>query len=120
MEIAAFDFFEFGDIIHTHLKIEPTDPIDSNFEAVGFESQYFLVNMGAMVVFYIIYLLCLIIAPFIRMCRKSCRCCKRTSQRLDDSIYWHALITLMNESYMIIVVCVLINIKIFSWDSLGL
>ena len=38
MEIAAFDFFDFGDLIHEHFAIDPTDPIDSNFEAVGFES----------------------------------------------------------------------------------
>ena len=45
---------------------------------------------------------------------------KRTSSKLDKAVYWSTLITLMNESYMIIVVCVLINIKIFSWENLGL
>lgn len=38
MEIAAFDFFDFTDIIHDLFQIEPTEPIDNNFEAVGFES----------------------------------------------------------------------------------
>ncbi len=28
MEIAAFDFYDFGDIIHEHMQIEPTDPLD--------------------------------------------------------------------------------------------
>ena len=45
---------------------------------------------------------------------------KNTSRKVDNAVYWHTLITLMNESYMIIVVCVLINIQIFSWDNLGL
>ena len=120
MEIAAFDFYDFGDIIYDKMNIEPTDPIDSNFESVGFESQYFLVNMGTMVIFYLIYLFFFILAPIIRLLRKSCRCMKRCSKRLDRSIYWGSLITLMNESYMIIIVCALINIKIFSMDSTGL
>ena len=45
---------------------------------------------------------------------------KRTSYKLDKALYWGSLITLMNETYMIIVVCVLINIKIFSMENLGL
>ena len=45
---------------------------------------------------------------------------ERTSTKLSESIFWSTLVTLMNESYMIIVVCVLINIQILSWDSLGL
>ena len=45
---------------------------------------------------------------------------KRASFKLDNTIYWGMLITLMNESYMIIVVCVLLNIKIFSMENLGL
>ena len=31
MKIAAFDFYDLGDIIHTHFKIEPTEPINGNF-----------------------------------------------------------------------------------------
>ena len=45
---------------------------------------------------------------------------KNTSRKIDNAIYWNTLITLLNESYMIIVVCVLINIQIFSWNNMGL
>ena len=38
MSIAAFDFYDFTDIIHELFSIEPTDPIDKNFESIGFES----------------------------------------------------------------------------------
>ena len=44
----------------------------------------------------------------------------RRSKNLDKSIYWGSLITLMNESYIIIVVCVFLNIKIFSMENSGL
>lgn len=65
MEIAAFDFYDFTDIILDLFEIEATDPIDNNFEAVGFESQYFLINMGTMVIFCMIYVMCLLVAPFL-------------------------------------------------------
>ena len=38
MEIAAFDFYDFGDIIHENLQIEPTDALNNSFEQIGFES----------------------------------------------------------------------------------
>ena len=76
--------------------------------------------MGTMFIFYMIYLFCLILTPCLQACRSTCRCMARTSTKLSESIFWSTLVTLMNESYMIIVVCVLINIQILSWDSLGL
>ena len=79
MEIAAFDFYDFGDIIHEHFEIEETDPIDANFESVGFESQYFLVNMGTMAVFYLIYIALVFASPFLGACRSRCKCAKRAS-----------------------------------------
>lgn len=38
MEIAAFDFYDFSDIVHDLFQIEETEAIDANFEAIGFES----------------------------------------------------------------------------------
>ena len=68
MEIAAFDFYDFGDIIHTLFGIVPTDAYNSKFESVGFESQYFMVNVGTMVVFYLIYTTALIVSNAMHPC----------------------------------------------------
>ena len=38
MEIASFDFYDFGDIIHENFKIEETEPVSDGFEEIGFES----------------------------------------------------------------------------------
>jgi hypothetical protein len=76
--------------------------------------------MGTLALFYAIFILCLLIAPLLRLCRNTCRCCKNLSKNVDGGIYWGALITLMNESYMIIIVCVLINMNVLSTESPGL
>lgn len=39
---------------------------------------------------------------------------------MNRKVYWVELITLMNESYMVIVVCLFVNLAIFSMDSPGL
>ena len=80
-----------------------------------------MVNLGTMFVFYLIYItIALFIAPSLFCCRTKSKRVKKCSKKLNKSIYWGTLITLINESYIIFVVCVLINIQIFSMDSLGL
>ena len=120
MEIASFDFFDFSDIVHQSFSIEVTGAINDNFEQIGFESEYFLVNMGTMMVFYFIYITCFIVSPIIRKMRGLCTCCNNISNSLDSLLYWRVLITLINETYMIIIVCLLLNIQAFSVESIGL
>ena len=121
MEIAAFDFYDFGDIIHELFKILPTNPIDANFDSIGFESQYFMVNIGTMIVFYLIYTLALVLSVSLHRCatkeHKRVRSCSRG---LDRRIYWGTAITLMTETYQIVTVCVLINMKILNFDTVGM
>lgn len=121
MSIAAFDFYDFTDAVHMLFEVEPTDPIDSHFEAIGFESQYLLVNMGSLFIGYIFYAMMLFfITPTARCCKKKCNCCVKFSKKTRRDTYWGSLLTLLNESYVILTVCVLINIRIFSLESRGL
>ena len=101
--------------------MEPTDPVNPKFEAVGFESQYFLVNMGTMAVFYGIYIINLIVAIVVSPCKKTKRSGKlrRFAKRMDKKVYWGSLITLVNETFVIILIAVIINLKIFNYDTPG-
>lgn len=79
-----------------------------------------MVNMGSMLVFYFIYIVLLIVSPLLAKCRNCCRCIKKLSKTLDRTVYWTQLITLMNETYMIIAVCALLNLRALSFLSPGL
>ena len=46
MDIAAFDFLDSIDPMSKILELEETGPINNNFEGLGFETLYFLNNMG--------------------------------------------------------------------------
>ena len=106
MAIAAFDFYDFSEALHEIFMIPPTEPISSNFETIGFESSYFLVNMGTMLLFYIFYLVLLaVILPLLSISKS----CQKKRKKLSKKLKWNSLITLMNESYQIVVVCLLIN-----------
>ena len=119
MSIAAFDFYDFTDIIHDNFGIEPTEPLDANFEALGFESQYFLVNMGSMAAFYLFFFTLVFVSLVLTMCCGRCRRVEKVRKRLNRNVYWGHLITLMNESYSILIVCVLINIQTISFETTG-
>ena len=60
-KVAAFDFYDTGDMINDTLKLLPTEPLNINFEELGFESRYLLNNMGTMIFMFIIYPMLMII-----------------------------------------------------------
>ena len=120
MSIAAFDFFELDGIIHELFGIESTEPVDNSFNSVGLESQYFMVNLGTMTLFFLVYLALIALSPILACCGRYSLYWKRKSDRLNKRLFWDSFLTLMNETYMIVIVSVLLNIKIFSTESKGL
>ena len=54
-KIAAFDFYDTGDMVHQTLDLVPTEPLNGNFEELGFESRYLLNNMGTIIFMFLIY-----------------------------------------------------------------
>ena len=120
MEIAAFDFYEFDDFILENFALEPLDPIDANFEAVGFQSQYVLINMGSMLIFYLLYLIFFIVVPQLTICESKCGlCCQKLIRYLQRATFWGPLITLTFESFVIIAICILLNMRILSYETTG-
>ena len=57
MRIAAFDIVEIGGFLDNVLSLEPTQPLNENFEAVGFESIYLLNNMGTVAFLFFFWIL---------------------------------------------------------------
>ena len=71
MQIAAFDIIEISEPLDKLLDLEPTDPINENFEAVGFESVYLLNNMGTLAIAYLIWTVTAIITLVLKLCIES-------------------------------------------------
>jgi len=57
MTIAAFEVFDTKPYLDRLLRLEPTDPINSNFESIGLESIYLLHNMGTLVFAFAFFVL---------------------------------------------------------------
>jgi len=57
MKIAMFDYVDTGPYVDALLDQKYSFPDDPNLEILGFESIYFLNNLGTLVFFYIMYVL---------------------------------------------------------------
>ena len=74
-----------------------------------------------MACFFIVYfftlLLTLLVGIFASKSNKRVHKCHRA---MKGKIFWGSLITLIYESYQIVIVCLLINLKILSYETSGL
>ena len=55
MKMASFDLIPIGNYLDDNLDMEPRDPINTNFETIGFDSMYCLINLGSMLIFMILF-----------------------------------------------------------------
>ena len=55
MQIASFDLIPIDNYIDEHTPMTPKDPINQNFEAVGFESLYVIINLGSMLILFVLF-----------------------------------------------------------------
>jgi hypothetical protein len=118
MQIAAFDILPTDDFYADYTNIEETDPINENFDSVGFSSLFFLYNLGSMAVAIIslplFALLIVIIKPF----RCNSRVYRFHNKLRKYMIFGHP-ITVFCETYTVIAISSLINIKNASYETAG-
>lgn len=120
MEIAAFDYYDTTDVVHEVFDAPPTEPIDEDFEALGFESEYLLVNIGSLVLPWLMQAVFLVILLLIVCCGCKSDLAYKLHRRIFRFIFWGANITLVNESYMVVIVCLLINVQNLDFSTKGL
>ena len=60
-QIAAFEVYETGDAVNAGLGLPEKPGLSPNFEELGFESIYFINNMGTMIFFHAVYPLAVLV-----------------------------------------------------------
>jgi len=117
MKIAAFDFIETTPFLERLLSLGQTEPVNQNFEALGFESLYVLQNLGSLFLAYVVYF-CGLLLLLLTKCAK-CKWCQTLREHLSKWLFYGGLINLIVESYMTVIICCLIHAKNMSWSSYG-
>ena len=117
MQIASFDLIPIDNYVDEHTPLTPRDPINQNFEAVGFESLYVLINLGSMLILFILFPALALAEIIMRVI--PFRYPRAGSSYLRKRLYWNSSIRFFRESYAIALMCALINMKAFTAATAG-
>ena len=79
-----------------------------NFETLGYESSLFLLNMGSLIFYKVLFLIALLILMPMMFCRHIVR--KRV-KRILDRIFFNSILKFFEETYLITTLCCFINIS---------
>lgn len=119
MKIAAFDIIDTEKYLNAILRLNSTDPLNDNFNKLGFNSMRFLNNLGSMLLGFIVYFLLIVLLylldPFVsRFKRVANFYCS-----LRESLFYETIVSMITESYSILAVCCFIQFCDFNFDSPG-
>ena len=108
MQIAAFDFWETEEFYYEVLDGYETEPYTRNFGIIGFESMWFINNMGLMGIIILLLPLIFLIRPLLARCDDNMHV-NRLRSFLKKHLFWTVWIRLLIELYIIFTLCVTIN-----------
>jgi hypothetical protein len=118
MEIASFDIVPTGDLYDKYLlDMPPTEPLNENFDAIGFSSMYFLYNSGSIMLSILAVPVLALIVGILRPCIKY-KYPLMLYRKVKYYVFWNGTFQTITGTYTVLVMCVLINTKNVSFPSL--
>ena len=120
MEIAAFDIYEIGEPLDKLLNLEPSEPFNERFATVGFESIYLLNNLGTLNFAYLIWILAAIVTLILKEFAQEYENVRTVFNKMRKMLFFNTIISIYIESYSLLAVCCLLNLKYISFENYGL
>jgi len=113
----ALDIINCDDFFDRELELTPTEPLSYNFEKIGYESLYSIRNFGSLSFAFLIIPGIILIANFIGLF--NCRPCKTARDKVNKAYFWNGIIGFINENFILICICWMLNLKHFGWNGSG-
>ena len=107
------------DLIYDEFFPEVPDAVNSNLENEGFVTTLILYNLGSMIIailsFPVLVIYSCVLKLFIPCCKGTIkRSCKKKRESLEETLYWSQPIVTYTESYAVLSMCTLINLRFVS------
>ena len=122
MKIASFDLIPIGNYLDEKLNMTPNPPISVNFEAIGFDSMYCLINIGSILILMVLFPILVAFDLILRLI--SYKYAIKANNKLKQILYWNTTLTTFKESYLIALLCAFINLRALSsetgWETLSI
>ena len=120
MKIAAFDIIETDGIYDTILDLPPSKPLSPNFESVGLESIFIIYNMGSITLIALLIPFIMMFVRALKFLPESCQTIHKFAFEIEKQLYWNSLIRVLMESFLILLLCCMINTSHLDWTSVSL
>ena len=100
----------FEDWLIETLSMPTTDPLTQNFDALGYESTLFVLNMGSLMLVFALFPVFISILVLLRcsMCRPRVR--SKANEMLNRT-FFNSVLRFTEETYLITTLCSLINLR---------
>ena len=69
MKVCAFDPIPTNDLWHNVFQLEETGALSPNFDTIGYESYWVIVNLGSFTFIVVAFPVLLIVRPILKPCR---------------------------------------------------
>jgi len=86
-----------------------TEAVNENYDSLGYESLYFINNMGTLAIYFSFFPIFLIVDAIVKSLKRVCKSFEPVSDFFDHNMYWNSWIRLVLESYANIMMCCLIQ-----------
>ena len=112
--MAAYDvfgeLFDLDNKIPETLNIADSDPLTVNFDALGYETAYYAVNMGSALIIYLLMPFGISIVLLVRhMARGRNSKLHNRANKYVKEFFFNSLIVSVEEMYIIVLICIFVN-----------
>ena len=92
-------------------------PLNDRYNLLGFGSIFFLNNMGTMIIGLAMIPILAMVLLILKPLTKVSRVLLRVYNKIHSNLFWSHQIILLNESFLMICMCALINSKFLAFES---
>jgi len=118
IEIAIFDFVPSDLILEKVGYFPQEDNFNLNFQTVGYDSVYAVPNLGTIFFIILSFIVLIPIAMCLTCFSRELKELHKHASSLNDFIYWTGTVRFLMESYMELVLAIMVNL-IFYDDETG-
>jgi len=121
LNIAAFDVFPTDDIFDWFFIFKPSEPVTARFGALGYETKYFVKNMGTAFIIGVVFAILLILTLFLYVLNKivNISVTEKVANWVYRMVCWNPILRFLIESYIFFAISCFINLTEFTFGDSG-
>ena len=111
LKLVTYDLIDISTYIRKGLNLQEDASFSSNFEQLGYASQYAVILLGNLYIVLVCLLLGLLLLVSTRR-YQSKPWFNKLRKKLEASLIWHGTLQIFNESYIVICISCFVNIML--------